>query len=115
MSWHYSQMYHEYIYRDPMHFEGGIVNRGWDRVEVYASRRGVARRKQWRWRYIAGNGKRTANSGEGYANLGDLFDSLANVLGVPRASLNITTPHANARLVDRLGDSGRKIHLVVLR
>lgn len=39
-------------------------------VEIYRSRRPLGR-QQWRWRAYADNGRKLANSGEAYANLGD--------------------------------------------
>lgn len=45
-------------------------------VEIYEARRGLALRKQWRWRARAANGRVVANSGEGYNNRADLERAL---------------------------------------
>ena len=45
-------------------------------VEIYEARRGVALRKQWRWRIVAKNGRIVAVSSEGYNNRADLMRSL---------------------------------------
>lgn len=39
--------------------------------EVYPARRGLMRRKQWRWRLKAANGRIVADSGESYNNKRD--------------------------------------------
>jgi uncharacterized protein YegP (UPF0339 family) len=38
------------------------------RYEVYSSRKNLLLRKQWRWRFIASNGRVIAVSSEGYNN-----------------------------------------------
>lgn len=48
-----------------------------ERVDVYRS----GLRKDWYWRYVAGNGRILADGSEGYSNLNDLLDSLATVTG----------------------------------
>lgn len=45
-------------------------------IEIYEARRGLALRKQWRWRIVAKNGRIVANSGEGYNNRADLMRAL---------------------------------------
>lgn len=50
-------------------------------VEVYEARRGLSRRKQWRWRIRAANGRIVANGGEGYNNRADLLRGLEIVRG----------------------------------
>ena len=45
-------------------------------VEIYEARRGLALRKQWRWRIVAKNGRIVANGGEGYNNRSDLLRAL---------------------------------------
>lgn len=45
-------------------------------VEIYEARRGIALRKQWRWRIRAANGRIVANGGEGYNNRTDLLRAL---------------------------------------
>lgn len=60
-------------------------------IVVFEEKRGVIkRRKQYRWRVVARNGRIIASSGEGYNNLGDLWkavravtDALAGSLGRP--------------------------------
>ena len=42
-------------------------------IEIYEARRGLALRKQWRWRIRATNGRIVANGGEGYNNRADLL------------------------------------------
>lgn len=49
------------------------------RLEIYEGRRGLARRKQWRWRIVARNGRIIANGGDGYANRADLIHALTLV------------------------------------
>lgn len=44
--------------------------------EIYEARRGLALRKQWRWRIRAANGRIVANGGEGYNNRSDLLRAL---------------------------------------
>lgn len=39
-----------------------------ERIEIYEGRRGLARRKQFRWRWVAANGRILATSSEGYNN-----------------------------------------------
>ncbi len=41
-------------------------------IEAYESRRGLALRKQWRWRAVAANGRVVAVSSEGYNNRADM-------------------------------------------
>lgn len=82
-----------------------------DRIEIYKSRRVLKRRREWRWRFVAGNGKRLANGGEGYANLGELLDALARVIGVARGDLLELQVSRNAYSINR---AGRTIHMVVL-
>lgn len=43
--------------------------------EVYPARRGLLRRKQWRWRLKAGNGEIVA-TGEGFNNRADCMASV---------------------------------------
>lgn len=45
-------------------------------IEIYEARRGLALRKQWRWRIRAANGRIVANGGEGYNNRSDLLRAL---------------------------------------
>lgn len=45
-------------------------------VEIYEARRGLALRKQWRWRIVAKNGRIVAVSSEGYNNRADLMRAL---------------------------------------
>lgn len=47
-----------------------------DMIEIYEARRGLSRRKQWRWRIRAANGRIVANGGEGYNNRADLVRAL---------------------------------------
>lgn len=49
------------------------------RFEVYPSRRGKLFRKQWRWRLKAENGKKLANSGEGYSNRVDCLHAIDRI------------------------------------
>ena len=42
-------------------------------VEIYEARRGLALRKQWRWRVRAANGRIISMSSEGYNNRADLM------------------------------------------
>jgi hypothetical protein len=44
-----------------------------DRLQIYCGRKGLLKRKQYRARVIAGNGKALFVSGEGYNNLKDLL------------------------------------------
>jgi uncharacterized protein YegP (UPF0339 family) len=41
------------------------------KYEVYSSRKNLLLRKQWRWKFIASNGKVIAVSSEGYNNFID--------------------------------------------
>lgn len=45
-------------------------------IEIYEARRGLALRKQWRWRIVAKNGRVIAVSSEGYNNRADLMRGL---------------------------------------
>lgn len=51
------------------------------RFELYAARRGVLLRKQWRWRLRAGNNRIIAVSGEGYNNRSDAAHAIGLVRG----------------------------------
>lgn len=56
---------------------------GLSHVVISRSKQRRFRRSQdWRWRFVSSNGHTLASSGEGYANLGDLYAALAVVLGV---------------------------------
>ncbi len=44
-----------------------------DKLQIYEGKRGVLRRKQWRGRVVAPNGKVLFASSEGYNNLKDLL------------------------------------------
>jgi len=39
-----------------------------ERIEIYAGRRGLHVRRQWRWRWVAANGNILGVSSEGYNN-----------------------------------------------
>jgi uncharacterized protein YegP (UPF0339 family) len=41
------------------------------KFQVYEARRGLMRRKQWRWRIKAPNGRTIGDSAESYNNKGD--------------------------------------------
>jgi uncharacterized protein YegP (UPF0339 family) len=85
-----------------------------DTVEIYKSKRLLAKRTQWRWRYLRSNGKKLADSAESYANLNDLLGSLATVLGVPRTDLidtAVTGGRVDARLVPRA--DGAAVHVII--
>jgi uncharacterized protein YegP (UPF0339 family) len=85
-----------------------------DTVEIYKSKRLLAKRTQWRWRYLRSNGKKLADSAESYANLNDLLGSLATVLGVPRTDLidtAVTGGRVDARLVRRA--DGAAVHVII--
>jgi uncharacterized protein YegP (UPF0339 family) len=85
-----------------------------DTVEIYKSKRLLAKRTQWRWRYLRSNGKKLADSAESYANLNDLLGSLATVLGVPCTDLidtAVTGGRVDARLVRRA--DGAAVHVII--
>jgi uncharacterized protein YegP (UPF0339 family) len=85
-----------------------------DTVEIYKSKRLLAKRTQWRWRYLRSNGKKLADSAESYANLNDLLGSLATVLGVPRTDLidtAVTGGRVDALLVRRA--DGAAVHVII--
>lgn len=88
---------------------------GTDIVEVYKARRLPGRRTQWRWRFVAPNGRKLANSGESYANMEDLLNSLATVLGVLRADLIDADVIAGHVTSARFVRAGRAVHVVVKR
>lgn len=46
------------------------------RFELYPARRGLFRRKQWRWRFVTDNGRFIAASGEGYNNRADALHAI---------------------------------------
>lgn len=52
-----------------------------DLIEVYRHRLSGG----YRWRYLAGNNKKLASGGEGYANLVDLIASMARVCYLPES------------------------------
>lgn len=56
------------------------------KFELYA-RRGLMRRKQWRWRLRAGNGRIIAVSGEGYNNKVDALHAIELIRGNRRIAL----------------------------
>lgn len=45
-------------------------------MEVYSAKRGWSKRRQWRWRATAKNGKVLAVGSESYANRADLLKAL---------------------------------------
>ena len=45
-----------------------------DRIQIYEARRGLLRRKQYRARIVAPNGKTLFQSSEGYNNLAELLE-----------------------------------------
>jgi uncharacterized protein YegP (UPF0339 family) len=50
-----------------------LVERSDMKLEIYEARRGLALRKQWRWRVRAANGRIISMSSEGYNNRADLM------------------------------------------
>lgn len=87
-----------------------------DTVEIYKSRRLLAQRTQWRWRFRRSNGKKLADSAESYANMNDLLGSLATVLGVPRTDLintDVMGGRVSSVLIPR--SDGHAVHVVVNR
>jgi uncharacterized protein YegP (UPF0339 family) len=87
-----------------------------DTVEIYKSKRLLAKRTQWRWRYLRSNGKKLADSAESYANMDDLLGSLATVLGVPRTDL-INTTVMGGRVASVLVPRGENaaVHVIIKR
>ena len=59
-------------------------------------------RKEWRWTYVAGNGRKIADSGEGYKNHSDCIAAI-DIIKRTAASAAIHDPNALARL---LGSGG---------
>lgn len=61
-------------------------------IEVYQAKGLLRRRKQYRWRIKAANGRILATGSEGYYNLGDLWKGVRSVTEALSDGLSRTIP-----------------------
>lgn len=60
-------------------------------VKVYNSRKPLGRQK-FRWRAVADNGRKLANSGEAYTNASDIEDAVMALFGQDTATIRVEWP-----------------------
>jgi hypothetical protein len=65
------------------------------KVEIYAGRRGLLKRKQWFARVVASNGKNVWRTSEGYNNLREVQDEVG--LSFPGLVQHIIDPVATVK------------------